>query len=280
MRNRTLLYVVLALSFVALLPVRTVAWGTKGHEIIARVATDRLSGKARESILKLLQGESLETVSTWADQINTQRPDTTSWHSVDIAVNYHDYQRARDCRKGICIIEAIEQQRRVLQNPKYSDSERAEALKFLVHLIADLHMPFHVATNDNPPDMAANRVKVTFLNGRPTNLHAVWDNDIINTALRDSRQGVAEYASQLGQQGRRANKGGYGLSQGNVTQWALETHGLAANAYILPGNEWMVNKGKVYNLDDAYYRKSKAVVDNQLFKAGVRLADVLNEIFR
>ena len=278
MRNRTLLYVVLALSFVVVVPIRTVAWGTKGHQIIARVATDRLSGKARESILKLLQGESLETVSTWADQINTQRPDTTNWHHVDIALKYTDYQRARDCRRGVCIIEAIEQQRRVLENRKYSDSERAEALKFLVHLIGDLHVPFHVTTNDKPPDMSAELVKVTFLNGRPTNLHAVWDNDIINTALRDTRQGVAEYASQLA--GRRAgNKGDYVSSQGTVTQWALETHDLAWSAYRSSGNEFMLNNGKVWNLDDAYYKKSKAIVDDRLLKAGVRLAMVLNEIF-
>ena len=278
MRNRTLLYVVLALSFVVLLPIRTVAWGPKGHQIIARVATDRLSSKARESILKLLQGESLETASTWADEIRTQRPDTTNWHFVDIAVKYSDYQRPRDCKKGVCIIEAIEQQRHVIENPKYSDSERAEALKWLVHLIGDLHVPFHVATNDNPPDSAAVRVKVTFLNGRPTNLHAVWDNDIINTALREARQGVAEYASQLGR--RAGGKGGYVSPRGTVTQWAVESHALAADAYKLSGEDWMLNNGKVYNLDDAYYKKSKGVMDNQLLLAGVRLAGVLNEIFR
>ena len=278
MRNRTLLYAVLAFSFVALLPIRTAAWGTKGHQIIARVATDRLSGKARDSILKLLQGESLEVVSTWADQIKTQRPDTTSWHYVEIALKYNDYQRARDCKKGVCIIEAIDQQRRVLENQKLSDSERADALKFLVHLIGDLHVPFHVATNDNPPDMSADLVKVTFLNGRPTNLHAVWDNDIINTALRDTRQGVAEYASQLGRRG--GGKGGYVSSSGTVTQWALDTHRLAWNAYRSSGNEFMWNNGKVWNLDDAYYKRNKAVVDDQLLKAGVRLAEVLNAIFR
>lgn len=278
MRNRTLLYVVLALSFVVLLPIRTAAWGARGHQIIARVATDRLSSKARDSILKLLQGETLESVSTWADEIKTQRPDTTTWHYVDIALKYSDYQRARDCRKGVCIIEAIEQQRRVLENPKYSNSERVDALKFLVHLIGDLHVPFHVATNDNPPDKSADLVKVTFLNGRPTNLHAVWDNDIINTALRDTRQGVAEYASQLGR--RAGGKGGYVSSQGTVTQWALESHKLAWSAYRSSGDEFMWNNGKAWNLDDAYYKKNKALVDNQLLTAGVRLAGILNEIFR
>jgi hypothetical protein len=59
----------------------------------------------------------------------------------------------------------------------------------------------------------------------------------------------------------------------------VESHELADNAYKLSG-DWMLNNGKVYNLDDAYYKKSKAVVDNQLLLAGVRLAAVLNEIFR
>lgn len=274
--SRTPVYVVLALSLVVLFPIRTAAWGAKGHQIIARIATDQLSPNARQSVAKLLPGESLESVSTWADEIKLQRPGTQTWHYVDINFKYKDYVRSRDCKKGVCIIEAIDQQRRILENPKYSNSERAEALKFLVHLIGDLHVPFHVATNYDPYDAGADKVKVTFLNGRPTDLHGVWDDDIINTALRETRQGVAEYASQLS---RRAGKGGYVSSQGTVTQWALETHQLAENAYLTSGDDFMWVSGKVYNLDNAYYTRNKAVVNNQLLRAGVRLAGMLNEIF-
>lgn len=275
--SRTLIYVVLALSLVVLFPIRTYAWGAKGHQIIARIATDRLSSKARQSVAALLaSGESLESVSNWADQVKLQRPDTRTWHYLEISLKYSDYQRARDCKKGVCIIEAIEKQRLILENPKYSNSERADALKFLVHLIGDLHAPFHVASNYDPYDAGADLVKVTFQNGRPTNLHEIWDNDIINTALRESRQGVAEYASQLS---RRAGKSGYVSSQGTVTNWALETHRLAWNAYLSSGKDFMWNNGKVWNLDNVYYTTNKAVVDDQLFIAGVRLAGVLNQIF-
>ena len=187
MRNRNLLYVVLALSFVVLFPIRTAAWGTRGHQIIARVATDRLSSRARDSILKLLQGQSLEAVSTWADQIKTQRPDTTTWHYVDIALKHNDYQRARDCRKGVCIIEAIEQQRRVLENPKYSDSERAEALKFLVHFVGDVHQPLHSGHRD---DRGGNLFQIS-LRGKGTNLHSVWDHYLLDSADLGHREWIA-----------------------------------------------------------------------------------------
>jgi hypothetical protein len=238
---------------------------------------DRLSSNARQSVTTLLEsGETLETVSTWADQVKMQRrPDTMNWHYVLIPLKYSNYNRARDCGKRDCIIEAIEKQLLVLKNSKLPRETRAEALKFLVHLIGDLHVPFHIATNDNPPDSGAARVKVTFLNGRPTNLHAVWDDDIINYALRQSRQGVAGYASQL------SSKAGRGSisTQGSVTEWALEAHRLANDAYKPSPNYFMIKDGKVWNLDETYYQKNKPVVDNQLVRAGVRLAAILNEIF-
>src|SRR5215210_5184001 len=167
--RRTSLCVVLAVSLIGLSPARTAAWGARGHQIIARVAMDRLSSSTRQSVAALLEpGETLETVSTWADEIKSDRPDTATWHYVSIPLKYKNYERARDCKKGICIIEAIEKQLLVLKNPKYTRAERAEALKFLVHLIGDLHVPLHIATNDNPADSGAAQVKVTFLNGRPT----------------------------------------------------------------------------------------------------------------
>ncbi len=275
MLSRTL-YVVLALSLIGLIPSRTAAWGSKGHQIVARIAMDRLTSNARQSVAATLEpGETLETVSTWADQIKSKRRETTSWHFVLIGLKYNNYDRYRDCKEGTCIIEAIEKQTSVLKNPKSPPNERAEALKFLVHLIGDIHLPFHVTNNDSPPDSGAALVKVSFLNGRPTNLHAVWDDDIIDYALRQSRQSVAEYASQLS---TRANRGNIS-SQGPVTKWALEAHALAWGAYYSGNNFMYRDPAKVWNIDKSYYDKNKAVLDNQMMRAGVRLAAHLNDIF-
>jgi nuclease S1 len=270
--------VVLALSLIVLLPARTAAWGSKGHQIIARIATDRLSSNARQSVAGLLQpGETLETVSTWADQIKLERKETASWHMVLIGVKYSKYDPYRDCPKGsVCIIEAIENQISILKNPKSAPAKRTEALKFLVHLIGDLHQPFHVTTNDKNPDDGATRLKVSFLNGRPTNLHAVWDDDITNYALRQSHQSVPEYASQLS---TRAGKGAITYTPGDVTKWAEETHRLAWNAYLSSGKFMYPEGGKVWNLDDRYYAENKVVVENRMVEAGKRLAALLNYIF-
>lgn len=270
------LYVVMALSITCLVPARAAAWGDKGHQIIARVAMDRLSNNARESIAALLQsGETLESVSGWADQIRSTKRNTGSWHSVAISVNANNYDQARDCGRGICIIQAIEDQKAILKNPKATPDERTDALKFLVHLVGDLHNPFHVTTNDNPPDAGANRVRVVSPYGA-TNLHAAWDEDIVDYGLTRSGLPLAQYAAGFGESSRK-NQGGY-IAQGSLTDWALETHRLAPHAYML-GPDFMVADHRVWKLDEDYFRKNLSVAENQLFMAGVRLAKTLNDIF-
>src|SRR2546426_1578391 len=190
---------------VGLFPGRAVAWGSNGHRVIARIAMDRLSSSARQAVSQLLgPGETLESVSVWADTIKPQRPDTKNWHIVNLPLKYNNYRAARDCRQG-CLISAIEQQTTILRNANSDPKQRADALKFLVHLIGDLHQPFHVATNTDPDDAGANLVKVISINGRQTNLHAVWDDDLINYALNQSHLSPTEYAAQLANKFRRGS---------------------------------------------------------------------------
>lgn len=268
-------YVVLALSITCLAPARAAAWGTKGHQIIARVAMDRLSSDARREVSTLLQpGETLESVSDWAEEIRSTQRHTMSWHWVAISVNVGDYNQSRDCKRSTCIIEAIENQKSILRNQKASNLERAEALKFLVHLIGDLHQPFHIATNDRPDDFGANRVTVQSLYGA-TNLHAAWDEDIVEYGLRRSGFPLAHYADELGE-GSKKGQGGY-VAQGSVVDWALESHRLASQAYML-GDEYMVSSRGPWKLDENYFKENRGRAETQLFQAGVRLAKTLNDI--
>ncbi|MEK6280797.1 MAG: S1/P1 nuclease [Acidobacteriota bacterium] len=274
----TTLYAVLSLSIIAFLPARSAAWGAKGHQTIARIAMDRLSKNARQSVAGLLNpGETLETVSTWADLMKLKRKDTTTWHFVEISLKYGDYDRSRDCKKGTCIIDAIENQIGILKNTRNGTVERADALKYLVHLIGDLHQPFHVTTNEDPPDAGASRVRVTFLNGPPTSLRKVWDDDLINYTLKRSNLSVAQYAAELGGRGRMTQSG-YTSTQGSVRDWALETHRLAWRAYYL-GKDFMYVNPTTWPIDETYYKQNRAVAENQLFLAGIRLAKTLNDIF-
>ena len=270
------LYVVMALSVTCLVPARASAWGTKGHQIIARVAMDRLSYNARREVASLLQpGETLESVSNWADEIRSSQRHTASWHSVAISVNVSDYNQSRDCKRGPCLIEAIDIQKSILRGQKASNLERAEALKFLVHLIGDLHQPFHVATNDRPDDSGANKVIVDSPYGAQT-LHSAWDDDMIEYVLRRSGFPLGQYAGELGE-GSKKSQSGYS-AQGSVIDWALESHRLASQGYML-GNDYMVSSRGPWKLDENYFRDNRVRVETQLFQAGVRLAKTLNDIF-
>src|SRR5687768_5780295 len=272
-----------ALSQILLVTVATlllntpvVAWGNKGHQIVGRIALSRLTPSARQSVAELLQpGETVENISGWADQIKSQRPDTRSWHVVAIALSDSRYVRSRHCGQNeTCIIDALNEQTTILKDTTKDFQTRAEALKFVIHLVGDLHQPFHIATNTNPADLGANRVKVTALSGRITNLHDVWDTDLVEYALKKSGHTVGEYANQLSKKYSGAS------TQSAITNWALESHKHAWDGYYFTNGDFMVaGANRAWTLDEAYYNKNTTIVEKQLALAGLRLAKTLNDIF-
>jgi hypothetical protein len=246
------------------------AWGDKGHRVAAVVAETRLTPTAREAVRSLIGSSRLRDVAMWADNIRRDRPDTAAWHFVDIPLDRNDYDPARDCahpRTGDCVIARVAHFQRVLADPHRPRAERAEALRFVTHLVADLHQPLHSADNR---DRGGNDVPVTFFgqvlnpySGKPWNLHAAWDAGLIE------RRGfsVSEYARRLTRyvgRGKAAE-----MERGTVVDWALESHRAAVEtSYRLPPDR---------NVGDDYADLSRLVIDDMLAKAGVRLAKVLND---
>jgi hypothetical protein len=258
-------------------PTAALAWGQQGHRIVARIAQRNLSPKARQEVRKLLRpGETLESVATWADVIRDSRPETKRWHYVDIPLKEAGYDPARDCQRtplGDCIIQALDESRSILADParlerlkltladeRESRQTRAEALKFLVHFVGDLHQPLHCADND---DAGGNKLKVTFF-GVSSNLHKVWDTDII------ARAGFGQTANRAA--ALPMTRETVTLAGESFVDWALEAHRLAAeHAYQnIPTNK---------RLGQDYYLKNRSVIDGQLQRAGLRLAKLLNEVF-
>jgi hypothetical protein len=282
---KLLSYISLTIVVVVLCPARTLGWGNKGHQIIARIAMARLSNSTRQAIDELLAGQTLERISTWADQIKTQRAETRSWHFIAIPLTDNRYSPLKDCGRGeTCIIDAIGQQIAVLKDTTRDATERAEALKFLVNLIGDLHQPFRVTTNTNPQDRSATQVRVTLQSGRSTNLLDAWDNDLVEQGSRQAKS-VADYATLLSKRFSRgasskANQGSFVSTQGSVTDWALEAHRLAWTGYYHTNGDFMVNdQMRSWTLDQPYYDKNVPLVEGQLVRAGFRLARILNDIF-
>ncbi len=170
------------LALVLVTPGPAIGWGLEGHAVVAEFATMRLTDAANAQVAALLEpGESLASVASWADDVRHKRSETAQWHFVDIPKSATQYDPARDCRPtphGDCVVAAIERFKTVLANATAARPARAEALKFLVHFVGDIHQPLHCADNH---DRGGNDITVAFFKAS-TNLHAVWDTGIITKA--------------------------------------------------------------------------------------------------
>src|ERR1700680_3693856 len=169
-------------------PTAAFAWGAEGHRMIALIAADQLSPAAKRQIQQLLGTEDvaagMEEVSTWADEIRRERPNTASWHFTDIPIGSNSYEPRRDCPRDQCSVAQIDSEERILADRKLLAPVRAEALRFLIHFIGDLHQPLHSANNN---DRGGNEIHV-ILGNRHTNLHAVWDVDTVRALGRSPEE--------------------------------------------------------------------------------------------
>ena len=236
-------------------------WWDLGHRVVARLAELRLTPRAREAVRDILGGQDLAQASVWADNIRQYRHDADPLHYVNIPLRDTAYVPELHCPGGRCIIAAIEHDRRVLVDPAASPEDRAEALRFLVHFMGDLHQPLHVA-DDN--DRGGNNRPVNLL-GHATDLHKVWDGELIDS----SGVSEAEYFEYLRRRTDLLDLPA--LERGTVVDWAMEGHRTAVeHAYRLPRD------GRI---GQAYVQANRPVIDHALIAAGVRLAKLLNDAF-
>lgn len=240
-------------------PDEALRWGRIGHRAVAMVAAERLTPAARRHAARLLEGASLAEVSTWADSIRPDRPATSPWHYVNIPVIDSVYRPERHCPEQ-CVIKAYRQQLAILSDRRRPRAERAEALKWVVHLLEDLHMPLHVGDRG---DRGGNDLILTF-EGRRTNLHALWDYGMIEALGHTDVSLAGAIRDDL----RRQRDPGR-MARGDVLDWAMESHQLSRNLvyHALPAS---------LEVDQAYLDIVRPALRLQLLRASVRLAAVLN----
>jgi len=257
----------LALLFTLLIAIdAALAWGPEGHSAVARIAAQNLTPQARDKIQALLTPhETLAVISSWADDVRNDHPETGPWHYIDIPLAASAIDMARECPSGNCVVQKIEDFEAVLKDKSASEASRREALEFVVHYVGDLHQPLHCSDNN---DKGGNMVQVIFF-GRPDNLHAVWDSGII----RREKQWGDQLATTLNQRITPEQKKAW--ARGSVQDWALESHAVAVK--VVYGR---LPQGSPPNLSDDYANAMLPVVEEQLEKAGIRLAYMLNEALR
>lgn len=247
------------LIFLLLVPAPALAWGPEGHEVVAHVAARELTPHARAAVARLLGGDA-ETMmvldASWADEVRDDRPETASWHYVNVELEEPFYDARRDCPESNCVVAQIARDEAALAR-----RPDAETLKFLIHFIADIHQPLHVGDHG---DRGGN-ARQLFYRGRRVNLHHLWDDDVVAALGRDPAEVANSISRALTPQMKQS------LSGGTPQDWANQSLGVARGIYGgLAGDD----------VPDDYARRQAAITRLQLARAGLRLAAALNAAFR
>jgi hypothetical protein len=243
------------------------SWGPLAHRVTARMAENRLTPEAAAAVRELLGSQvKLADVASWADE-QREIPNSASWHYVNVPISETRYD-SRFCRPGGCVVGKIEEFKHVLQNPKANRKEKQAALKFLIHLIADVHQPLHVGDAGN---RGGNDLQVLFY-GESSNLHKVWDSQIIRHYTKNEQVWLW-YLTREAKPEKVAE-----WSKGTAEDWATESLQAAKKAYLLPGTDAQIKPGA--KLGDQYCRMALPIIQIQLAKAGTRIAWTLNTIFQ
>ena len=250
------------------LPAPAFAWAPLGHQVVAAIAARHLTQAARSQVSALLGGEAgamMVLDSSWADEIRSDRPETAPWHYVNIELGSGGYNAPRDCPGGDCVVAQINRDAAILTDGHASRTAKVEALRFLIHLIGDVHQPLHAADRH---DKGGNDIKLRWHSKR-LSLHQVWDQDVVTVLGQDSDRIAAASDAALSPQQKQQ------MSGGAPADWANESFALAGQEIYAP-----LPQGGRIRLSDDYMVRESGVARLQLAKAGLRLAALLNRIYR
>ena len=245
-------------------PAQSMAWGTNGHRICGQIAESYLTPKARAGVKVILGHETVAMASTWADFIKSDASYSymSAWHYIDLNKAY-TYPELVVFLKQDTAVDAytkINYLEGALKNKNLPKKDQLLDLRMFIHIIEDVHQPMHVAHAD---DKGGNDFKVNWFNA-PTNLHSVWDSQLIDF----QQLSYTEYAAAVNDATPLEVKE---WQKAPVSEWLFESNQIAEKLYtdIKPGD----------NLNYKYNFNHIAILNHQLLKAGVRLAGVLNSIF-
>ncbi len=234
-------------------------WGQTGHRVVAQIAQNHLSNKVSKQLFEIMGNESLVEASTWMDNIKS---DSTfdyarAWHYVTIPEG-KNYETSEKSDKGDAY-EAINRMKAILKDGESSQEEKRNAIRMLTHLIGDIHQPLHVG---NGTDRGGNSVKIKWFR-KSSNLHRIWDSEMINSKSFS----YSELAKLIDHPNEST---AVNYTSTDLDVWVKEAMDLRPQVYNLSNDK---------NLSYKYMYSNWDTVKDQLLKAGIRLAEVLNEIF-
>ena len=241
-------------------------------QVFALLRYDRLADG------ELSRRRTLGEIASWSDEIKDYDwgKKMRAWHFDNAPLcGAADYSRY--CRGGRCASAQLARQIGILSNAKESLPRRNEALKWVVHLMGDIHQPLHAA---NRRDNGGNTVQVSFFGERDNppygtiRLHTIWDVHMVQRLVSEKGGESAIVSAPVSASQKAA------WEKGSIADWMNESRGLA-ESFVYPLLPVAASCSRkitgVVAIDEAYYSKAAPVIEAQIEKAGIRLARVLNE---
>jgi len=234
-------------------------WGQIGHYVTGEIAEYHMTEKTRERVNEILGNVSIPLATVWMDDIRSDPSYdyTNTWHWATIPDGLTYEEAEQD--DGGDIIWALETLISELKQGGLSAEEERDKLRMVMHMVGDIHQPLHVGTGE---DRGGNDVRVQWMGGN-SNLHRVWDSDIIQSLEMSYTELAREINRATPDQIRK-------WQQSTIRDWAYESMSYRDRIYDLPDNMRLGYPYRFYNVDIIYKR---------LLQAGIRLAGVLNEIY-
>lgn len=261
-----------AMSIIMLMSnISAFGWGQKGHDVVAAIAEQHLTRKAKKAITEILDGKSIVYYSSWMDNIQNS-PDwdkgynkTKTWHYANVDKG-ETYQTMQKNENGDVITGLEFLTKELTENyDNLTDSTRADYVKMIVHMVGDMHCPMHAGRLS---DRGGNGTKVKWF-GQNTSLHSIWDSKIIESARK---WGYKEWVEQLDRTDKKFKKE---VMRGTYEDWFKETVEGAASIYEYVESMQKENP----NLSYQFVYDFSPLLEDRLLVGGYRLAFVLNEIF-
>ncbi len=285
---------VLAILLIAAAPAG--AWQDEGHKVVARIAAEHLSPKARSEVADLLEvannpravADALANASIWADQVNVEGA-KANWHFLNLAWQDNRANLAERCEGDDCLTARLRMfaaQLKANDTDEDSQFDDVDALRFVVNFVGDVHQPLHVASN---ADLGGTCEQLADWVDQAQNIHAVWDGPLVSHLGLDDAALAAELNTEIAalDEADRVQ-----MAAGDIDDWAWEAHRIAVTSVYkrleIPKMDLAfpascaeapdeIRELRVV-IDDAYLDEMQPVVREQLKKAGLRLARMLNDI--
>lgn len=267
MNKRITLLKAIVFSLIIIIPIEGFSWGVTGHRVVAEIAQNHLSRKAKKEIKKLLGNETLAEWANWPDFIKSDTTKTwkhtSTWHYVNMpgGLQEEEFIEKLKSQAGNNLYNQILVLKNQIADRSLSIEQRKTALVFLIHMVGDLHQPLHIGHEE---DLGGNRIKVTWFD-EPTNIHAVWDEKLVDF----QQYSYTEYATILNRTTREQRESWQNTS---LEKWFYESYIIADKIYAQTpdGAKLKYRYNYIFEND----------LNTQLLKGGIRLAKILNEVFQ